>query len=131
MSEFHNDNHDKPFALLFNSHAIEENFISKNTGIIHTVIKDKEETRLMGMLSSASEIGLKFIDLQKSAIAAIAIARSEDEYLAMSFGILKIIPGGVAICPTCLNNAILTCQENLEVLKDIQEAVSKYAHTQS
>jgi hypothetical protein len=79
------------------------------------------------MLTSAGDIGAKFMQLQMSAVSAIAVASSPEEQLLMSAAFMKITPGGVGICPTCLANAILTCQENLEVLKDIQEAVSKYA----
>lgn len=45
----------------------------------------------------------------------------------MQIGIIKIVPNGIAICPTCLAKAIQTCEENLIVLKDIQEATKQYA----
>ena len=128
MSEFHTEEkHGRAFALLFNTHNIEQKFKERVKDIPYTVIKDKEEARLSGMLTSCGDIGAKFISLQTSAVGAIALASSPDEQLLMQMGLMKIIPGGVAICPTCLARAILTCEENLEVLKDIQEAVSKYA----
>lgn len=125
--QFHNDKHAEPFALLFHSHNMEQKFKERAPEYKYNVIRDKEETRLNAMLQSAGDIGAKFIQLQMSAVSAIALASSPDEQYLMAAGLLKIIPGGLAICPTCLANAILTCQENLEVLKDIQQAVSKYA----
>jgi hypothetical protein len=128
MTEFHNNQiHTKPFALLFHSHNLEQKFKERAPDYKCIVIRDKEETRLNAMLTSAGDIGAKFIQLQTLAVSAIAVASSPDEQLLMTAGLIKIIPGGLAICPTCLADAILTCQENLEVLKDIQEAVSKYA----
>lgn len=125
--QFHSNTHAKPFALLFHSHNLEQKFKERAPEYKCTVIRDKEETRLNAMLQSAGDIGAKFIQLQTSAVSAIALASSPDEQVLMSMGLMKIIPGGLAICPTCLADAILTCQENLEVLKDIQEAVKKYA----
>lgn len=125
-NEFHNDKHATPFALLFDSHKIERKFKERVQDMRHTVICGKEEARISAMLITAGDIGAKFMQLQMSAISAIALASSPDEQLLMQVGLIKIIPGGVGICPTCLQNAILTCQENLEVLKDIQEATKQY-----
>ena len=79
------------------------------------------------MLSSAGNLAASFSEYQRSAIACVAIARSEEEYVAMSLGEIKIVPQGLAICVGCLAKAIATCEENLAVLKDIQEATKQYA----
>ena len=127
-NKFHTEkDHGKAFALLFHTHNIEQKFKERVPDIQYTVVKDKEEARLGAMLHIAGEIGHKFIQLQTSAVMAVAIASSEEQHLLMQMGMVKIIPSGVAICPTCLARAILTCEENLEVLKDIQEATKRYA----
>jgi len=125
--QFHSNTHALPFALLFDSHKIERAFKERVKDMKHTVIWGKEESRISAMIEIAGDIGAKFMQLQMSAVSAIALAKSPDEQVLMQMGLMKITPGGVGICPTCLANAILTCQENLEVLKDIQQAVSKYA----
>lgn len=127
-NQFHKENdHGKAFALLFHSHNIEEKFKQKVKNFSYTVIKDKEENRLHAMLTSVGEIGAKLIQLQASAITAVAIASSPFEQAMMETGLMEIKPSGVGICRTCLANAILTCEENLEILKDIQEATKQYA----
>lgn len=120
------ENHGKAFALLFNSHSIESKF-KERTPLPYSIIKDKEEKRIASMLEIAGELGAQFIHLQLAAVSAIAIARTVDEALLMQVGAVKIIPSGIAICPTCLAKAIYTCEENLIVLKDIQEATRQYA----
>lgn len=127
MSQFHKEEaHGQAFALLFDSYQIETKF-KERTSLPYLIIKDKEENRISSMLASAGEIGAQFVYLQTSAIQAIVIAKSADEAALMTIGLLKIIPNGIAICPTCLAKAILTCEENLAVLKDIQEATKQYA----
>lgn len=127
MTDFKTEeNHGKAFALLFDSYQIEAKFKSR-TEIPYIIIKDREEKRISSMLASAGEIGAQFVHLQTAAVSAVAIARTEEEAILMYTGMIKIIPQGVAICPTCLQKAILTCEENLAVLKDIQEATKQYA----
>lgn len=127
MSEFHKpEDHGRAFALLFDSFHIEAKF-KERTSLPYSIIKDKEEKRISSMLDTAGEIGAQFIHLQLAAVSAIAIARTVDEAMLMTIGAIKIIPNGVAICPTCLAKAIQVCEENLIVLKDIQEATKQYA----
>lgn len=127
MSQFHKEqDHGKAFALLFDSYKIEDKF-KERTSLPYSVIKDKEEKRISSMLATAGEIGAEFIHLQLSAVSAIALARTANEALSMQVGLTKIIPNGIAICPTCLAKAIQVCEENLIVLKDIQEATKQYA----
>lgn len=126
MSEFHKEaEHDKYFALLFDSHNIEAKFRTSST-MRYTIIKDKEERRICSMLESVGDIGAQFIQLQTSAVSSIAWANTPEEALLKQFGMIKIPPSGLAICPHCLDKAILTCEENLQVLKDLREATKSY-----
>lgn len=130
MSDFHTEEkHDKHFALLFGScYDIERKFNERAQGAVpYTVIRDREEARISSMLHSAGEIGAEFIALQMAAVSAIAIAKSNDEAALMQLGFLKLIPQGMCICPTCLDKAVLACEENLTVLKDIRDAVKAYS----
>lgn len=125
-SQFHKEEeHGRAFALLFDSYKIEDKF-KRTTSLPYSIIKDKEEKRISSMLLSASEIGLQFIHLQLSAVSPVALAKTAEEAYLMQTGIIKIIPEGIAICPTCLARAIQVCEENLLVLKDIQEATKQY-----
>lgn len=128
MSEFHNEpEHDKSFALLFASHNIEERFKTTSKGIIkYHIINDREEKRMCSMLDSVGQIGNEFIGLQQSAISAVAFANSPEEALLKTLGLVRVVPSGMAVCPHCLAKAILACEENLAVLKDIQEAIKSY-----
>lgn len=126
-SQFHKEEtHGRAFALLFDSYKIEDKF-KERISLPYSIIKDREEKRISSMLVTAGEIGAEFIHLQLSAVSAIALARTLEEALLMQMGATKIIPNGVAICPTCLAKAIQVCEENLIVLKDIQEATKEYA----
>ena len=124
MSKFHEDSDHTRFAFLFDSCKIEEKF--KPYEIPYSIIKDKEEKNLSAMLDSAGQIGSNFVSLQKAAISAIAMANDQDEAMMMQLGMIPMVPSGVSICSTCLARAILTCQEQLEILKDLQEAVKGY-----
>lgn len=126
MNEFHKEEEHNAVAILFDSCKIEKMF-KERSGLRHVVVRDKEENRLAGMLSSAGYLAASFSEHQRSAIACVAIARSEEEYISMSLGEMKIEPQGIAICAGCLAKAIATCEENLAVLKDIQEATKVYA----
>jgi len=126
-NQFHNDEHSTCFALLFDSHAgVEHYFKARTKDYPYSIIKDKEEKRISSMLVTAGQLGAQMISFQKSAINAIAIAKSYEEALAVEMGLLPIVPSGLAICPTCLEKTILACEENIAVLKDIQEAVKEY-----
>lgn len=125
MSEFHKEADHNAIALLFDSYNIEDRF-NKRSSLPYKVVKDKEEKRLSGMLSSIGDLGLSFSEYQRSAIACVAIASSEEEYISISLGITKPTPQGITVCVGCLEKAIATCEENLAVLKDIQKAVKVY-----
>ena len=125
-NKFHTEEEHNAVAILFDSCKIERLF-KERSGLRHVVVKDKEENRLSGMLSSAGNLAASFSEHQRSAIACVAIARSEEEYVAMSLGAMQITPQGIAICAGCLAQAIAVCEENLAVLKDIQEATKVYA----
>jgi len=125
VNDFHAEEEHNAVAILFDSFKIEEKFKSRS-GLRYVVVKDKEEKRLSGMLSSVGELGLSFKELQHSAIACVAIATSPEEAAAMHMGLIKLVPNGIAVCAGCLTKAIATCEENLAVLKDIQEATKVY-----
>lgn len=128
MSKFHKDNEvHARFGLLFDSCKIENKFKQAVPDCKFTIVKDKEEARFSSMLNSAGSIGSAFVRLQTSAIECIALAATPQEAYAISLGLIPVIPQGIMVCPGCLERSILTCQENLEVLKDIQEAIKKYA----
>lgn len=127
MSEFHKEQKHIGFALLYDSYNIEEKFKRHVSGIPYFVIKDKEEKRISAMLDSAIILGNAFQSRQASAISCVAIARNDDEHLAMQLGIIPVKPQGLNICLGCLAKAIDNCQEQLEVLKDIQEMTKTYA----
>lgn len=128
MSQFHKEEeHSTTFALLFDSHdGIEQKFLQKTKDYPYTLIKDKEERRISSMLDTAGQMGKQFMTLQMSAVSAICMANSYDEAVLIEAGLLPLIPSGVGICLTCLAKAIATCEENLIVLKDLQEAVKGY-----
>lgn len=129
MSQFkEDDNHKKAFAILFDSFQIESKFKESIKGkIAHFNVKDREEQRIASMFDSLRDIGNHFMNTQVSAISCIAIAKSSQEALGMQMGLLDIIPKGVAICPTCLDRAIVLAEENLTILKDLKEATKQYA----
>ncbi len=79
------------------------------------------------MLTSVGHLQVSFIEHQKSAMACVAIAKNEEEAIAMTLGLIQIKAQGIAVCGGCLEKAIAICKENLAVLEDIKEATKVYA----
>lgn len=122
--------HKNSFALLFNSYEhIEKRFKSFFKGGLckHTMLNDREEKQVASMLLSVGELGAQLVKLQTKGIQAIVIANTTEEAIAQHMNLIKLVPQGILICPTCLDQAILTCEENLIALKDLREATKQYA----
>lgn len=128
MSDFHKEaKHENHFCVIFDSFNVEHK-IKPSLGDLKCVIaKDKEEKRLSGMLQSAGEIGANFVALQSAALTAVGVASTVQDAMLQQLGWHKLTPNGFILCPACLDKAILACEENLEVLKDIREATKQYA----
>lgn len=126
MSKFNKEESHNAVAMLFDSCGIEAKFKSRSD-LRYVIVKDKEEGRLAAMLSSAGHLSASFNEHQKSAIACVAIAKNEEEAIAMSLGLIQIKAQGIAVCGGCLEKAIAICKENLAVLEDIQEATKAYS----
>lgn len=128
MSQFKIEDKHEKFAILFNSFRIEERFkLDTGNQIRCVIVHDKEEARLAAIVDSFAEIARHSNNVQNHAVVAVGVTKSKEDALAAQLGILQIIPNGVLICPTCLNNAIVACEENLTILRDIKEAVKNYA----
>lgn len=126
MSHFHKDEEHKAFALLFDSHKIEDRFNARNKGAIpHLIIKDKEEKRISSMLESIMDLKTAASEYYYSGMQCVVIANSIEEAIACQLGSFE--PQGLAICLSCLRKAITAHEESLTVLKDIEEATKKYA----
>jgi hypothetical protein len=128
MTKFKQDEHKDNIALLFQSYEnIEHRFKTLSKGTCsHVMIKGKEENRICSMLDSVGELGAQLVRLQTGGIRAVVMVNSAEEAIAMQMNLIKLIPQGIIICPTCLDQAIIACEENLIVLKDLRDATKKY-----
>lgn len=127
MSNFHKEAEHKAFALLFDSHKIETQYKNHDSGLPYFIIKDKEEKRMLSMVQSAANLSHAAIHHFEDAVHCVFFAQSLEEQILLKSGLISFKPQGAAVCSGCLAKAILTCQEQLEVLKDIQEATKQYA----
>lgn len=92
-----------------------------------TVIKDKTIDRLRAMIDSCDEISSHHIQLQRSCITSVQIAKNVQEMMAMQMGLIPTGEiQGIGICPGCLQQAIISCEEVLNSLKDIEIATKEY-----
>lgn len=128
MNDFHKEAEHIGFALLFDSFKIEDKFKSVMKGNLpYFIIKDREEKQVSAMLDSAEELTMEFYNVITSAISCVAIAKDSVEAAMIHTGFIKPIAQGLNICTACLAKSILACEEQLEVLKDIQEMTKVYA----
>lgn len=127
MSDFHKEAKHKAFALLFDSHKIEELYKKRDCGLPYFIVKDKEEKRIFSMVQSAADLSHASMHHFEDAVHCVFFCKSLEEEILLRSGLITYTPQGAAICSGCLAKAILTCQEQLEVLKDIQEMSKTYA----
>ena len=91
------------------------------------VIEDKTKTRLKSMVESCASIAKHHHNLMYSAITTLQTAMNLSEMMAIQLGIIE--PSemqGFVICPACLQQAMIACEEVLSSLKDIEEATKEY-----
>ena len=115
------------FGILFGSNPnIKENYKRALGDNPCVVVKDKEESRIHDMLEHAGKAGNEVIKNQTSALTIVAIAKTQEEAVMMQMGFIRYEPQGVTICPGCLQQAIFQCEEQLQALKNLQEATKEY-----
>ena len=128
MSDFHKEAEHNAFSMLFDSCKIEKMYKEAIQGALPSiVIAGKEEKRLEGMFNFALELGSEFSHSKTSALAVVCMARSYGEGVMMQAGLLPFKMQGVSVCPACLRKAIVTCEEHLEVLRDLEKLALGYA----
>lgn len=126
MSNFHKETEHKAFAMLFDSCNIEDKYKNQKTNIPYFIVKDKEEKRIFSMVQSAADLSHAAIHHFEDAVHCVFFPKSLEEEILLRSGLITYTPQGAAICSGCLAKAILICQEQLEVLKDIQEMSKVY-----
>lgn len=128
MDQFKTETHEHgQFGVLFNSNPnIKQRYQQALGELPCVVVKDKEEQDIHNMLDCAGRSGNDVIKYQTSALTVVAIASNQDEAMLMQIGLLKYEAQGVTICPGCLQQAIFKCEEQLNALKDLQEATKEY-----
>lgn len=129
MSNFHKEAEHMGFALLFDSFKIEDKFKSVMKGKIYLILllKTEKKNKYQQCFDSAEELTMEFYNVITSAISCVAIAKDSVEAAMIHTGFIKPIAQGLNICTACLAKSILACEEQLEVLKDIQEMTKVYA----
>ena len=87
-------------------------------------LNEKEEARLRAMYDVTTQYGNNTVRYQAAGIKAMFNVNTLGEQLAAAFGQIPMI--GYYVCPGCLDKAIFYCEEQLQALKDLREAVSEY-----
>lgn len=99
----------------------------KRSYIKSTVIQDKHSARLKTMIKDCEQLTTHHQRLQSSCIVALALAKNLEEMFAMQMGLIPYGEmEGFSICPGCLQQAIIACEEVLNSLKDIEIATKEY-----
>lgn len=92
-----------------------------------TIVQNKSSVRLKTMIKDCEQLTTHHQRLQSGCIGALTLARNLEEMFAMQMG---LIPSGemegFSICPGCLQQAIVACEEVLNSLKDIEIATKEY-----
>lgn len=127
MSDFHKEMEHTGFALLYSSANIEEKYKETIREMPCFILCEKDEKRWAAMVTSADDLLKEFRANARSALGSIAIAKTYEEMLLIEVGAIRPKSQGFCICLACLSKAILACEEQLTVLKDIQEATKEYA----
>lgn len=125
MSDFHTEEKHKALSLLFDSSKIEKRY-KENVGLPYLVVVGKEENRIESMVRSASELGKCFTEYKTGALAVVCMANSYEEGVMMHAGLLPVTVQGVSLCLGCMSKAIQACEEQLEVLRDIEKLAKDY-----
>lgn len=93
----------------------------------HLMIADKkEQTKIVTMLEELGEKLRVVNQILNGAIGPIAHAGSLSDALGVLIGATELKPVGYSFCPSCLEKSILTCEEQLQTLKDIQALVKEH-----
>lgn len=127
MSDFHKEAEHKAISLLFDSSKIEARYKENVPDIPCIMIVGKEEKRIESMFRSAAELGTGFNHYKTSALAVVCMAQTYEEGLLMHAGLLPVTVQGISVCIACMSKAIQACEEQLEVLRDIEKLAIGYA----
>lgn len=126
-NDFHKEAEHKAISLLFDSSKIEQRYKETIPEIPCIIIVGKEEKRIESMFRSAAELGKGFDHYKTSALAVVCMANTYEEGVMMHAGLLPVIVQGISVCPACLSKAIQCCEEQLEVLRDLEKLATDYA----
>lgn len=129
MDYFKSESHEHgQYGILFGSNPNIKDLYQKALGneISCVVIESREEEKIHNMLDCAGKSVNEVIKYQTSALTVVAVANSQDEAVMMQMGFIRYEAQGVTICPGCLQQAIFKCEEQLNALKDLQEATKEY-----
>jgi hypothetical protein len=92
-----------------------------------TTIQDAAINRLIAIIDSANDMSKHYYQLHAASVQTINITKTVEDALLIQIGMKEPEKmQGLAICPGCLQQAILSCEEVLQSLKDIQEVTKEY-----
>ena len=126
MTNFLPDQHEhKSCAIIFEgTRALQMLDKFKSSYSKCTIIQDDPSDRLTAIIDSANDMSKHYYQLHAASVQTINIAKSVEDALLIQIGMKEPEKmQGLAICPGCLQQAILSCEEVLNSLKDIQEPV--------
>jgi len=129
MDQFKTEDTHKHVVIVFEQNEtvkqeIREKAKNLNVTLCIPDLNQKTEARLKAMYDGTSEHGNNTYKFQSSALKPMIEIRDVQDQILAAIGQGHML--GYYICQDCLTRAIFSCEEQLQSLKDLQEATRNY-----
>lgn len=109
-------------CYVFEGHKLSEEVMKRAETLHPELVNGKKADRLKGLAKTYSEVSGALHGYAAGALKVMAVYDSPLEEIASHlFGQKEGNQVGVTICTTCLQNAMIACEEVLQTLKDIED----------
>lgn len=128
MSEFHKEGDHKKHVYIFDNDKFEAELKKHLPDLSYTVVRGKEQDRLRGALEDAADNILAGDKLIDGACKFMFKAGLNDLLeIATSGGSIEPAKVGIILCPDCLEKTIISLEQGVQALKDIQKVLAENA----
>lgn len=125
MTEFGMETkHDGP-CLVYSDHKLADVLMRDAKDMKPELIYDKRLERMKGLAKTYASVTKSLDGYSQGAFKRMVAYDNPVDHVLSQFGLADQPKDevGVVICKTCLQNAIIACEEVLQTLTDIQKAV--------
>ena len=113
--------HEGP-CYVYSDHKLSDELMRDTTKLNPQLIDNKKLELIKGLSKTFSQTSHSYAGYSAAAFKRIVVYNNPADQLLGSMGLMHSDDeAGVVVCKTCLQNAILACEEVLQTLKDIQD----------